>query len=146
MPALNGGTYGVLALSYLITWSILSRWDLRGTSTSWQKCQLNNLVPKTKNTNQQELPPAKRSVWWAQGLWRLWCIRWVILMATALGNLPKHVDTKTTECRNKKWPANHQLVIPVLPWSISHSEPPIEHKVKKIRGNKGLIPNTSANS
>lgn len=29
MPALNGGTYGVLALSYLMTESVLDQRDLR---------------------------------------------------------------------------------------------------------------------
>lgn len=112
----------------------------RGTSTLWQKCRLNNSVPKTRNTNQQELPPEKYSVWWAQGLWRLWYIRWVILTASALGNLSKRVDAKTTEHRNKKSPANHQMVIPMLPWSTCHSEPLTEHQKTKHQRNQRLDP------
>lgn len=113
-----------------------------GISTSWQKCCLNNSVQRTRSTNQQELLPAGCSVWWAQGSRRLWPITWVMLMATAWGNLSKHVDITTTEHRNKEI-TNHQLVMPVLPWSICHSEPLIEHKVKK--NHRKQIPNTLQN-
>lgn len=145
MPALNGGTYGVLALSYLMTESVLDQRDLRevlppgGRNAVWITQSQRVGTQISKNCHLPNVLCGGHKVYGGYDVSNLY--RWPVPLEIYPSLWTQKLLNRET--RNHQWIAS---------WSYqcchdpSVSEPPMEHNMKKIRVSKGLISNILANS